>query len=971
MGFRVVHQVQLQEIGCELTQIVHEESGAQILHLGNADPENLFCLSFQTLPNRSDGAPHILEHTVLCGSEKYPVKDPFFAMIRRSLNTFMNAMTGDDMTFYPAASQVKKDFYNLLDVYVDAVFFPKLERLSFLQEGHRLEFAEALDSSSPLLRKGVVYNEMKGAMASPDARSWYRIVQELYPDTPYRFNSGGEPAVIPQLTYEELRDFHRTFYHPSRCLFFFYGNFPLEEHLEYLERRLLSKTERLPPLPPIATQRRFQTPVRVSDTFPIAPGEELGGKGMILLGWLTARVTDPEEVLALAVLDLLLTGTDASPLKLALLKSGLCKDAGSFISSDMADVPFLLMCKGCEKENADTLEQLVRSELTSVAEKGFAAEQIEAAIHQLEFSRTEIKGDSAPYGLSLFKRCGPLVHFGIAPEVGLRVHTLFRNLRDRFAKPDAIATLIRRYLLNNSHLCRLVMIPDEGQAAREEAAEVQELAQVRSQLSPTEISDIISQAKALKGHQERQEGADLEVLPRVTLADVPEKPQDFPLSQRAEGPFQLFHHDCFTNAIVYGGLCFDLPHLDEEELPFVELFTSLLTEVGAGGRDYVAQLDYLMAHTGGIDAGVSLSPQALDPTQFRPAITVSGKALDRKADRFFPLFVDLLTTADFSDSDRLKELLLQYDSALEHGLSSQGLRYATSMATAALSPAARIGDAWKGYRFYQTVRGVARELDTELPRLQHRLQSLQKRLLAAGQGHLVMSCSSEQLARYQKEKFFGLESLHARAESPWQVPLETAPRRLQGRIIASPVAFTCKAIAAIPYAHPDAPALMLAARLFDHTTLHPLVREQGGAYGAGASYSAHDSLFYFHAYRDPNLASTLAAFDLAVKKVAEGQFDARQLEEAKLTLIQKADSPISPGSRAGVGYGWWREKKSFEKRSEVRRRLLSATPEMCARAVAEHLLPGLSQGVVVTFAGKELLERENGRLPTPLEILPA
>jgi presequence protease len=953
-----------------MTQLIHEGCGARILHLGNEDPENLFCLSLQTLPRRSDGAPHILEHTVLCGSRKYPVKDPFFGMIRRSLNTFMNAMTGDDITFYPAASQLEKDFYNLLDVYLDAVFFPRLSRLSFLQEGHRLELADSDDPQSELVRKGVVYNEMKGAMASADARAWHRLVESLYPSTPYRFNSGGDPRVIPQLTYEELLDFHRTYYHPSRCLFFFYGNLPLEKHLEYLHVQLLRDAERLPPLPPIPSQERFKRAVQVSDTFPIATGDDLAGKGMLYYGTLTARITEPEEVLALGVLDLLLTGTDASPLKLALLKSGLCKEAYSFLSSDMADVPFVVICKGIEAKDAAALEELVVMELERLESVGFPADQIEAAIHQFEFSRTEIKGDSAPYGLTLFRRSGPLLLFGVDPEIGLRVHTLFKRLRDRLLQPGALGRLIRQYLLNNPHRCRLLMTPDVEQAAREESEEKSALAQLKSKLSPDQIGQLIEQERELTQFQKHQEGADLEVLPKITLSDVPEKPQDFPLRQATAGPFKLFHHDCFTNGIAYASVHFDLPHLEEADFPYVELFTSMLTEVGAGGRSYIEQLEYLMAHTGGLGVGVSFNPQAKDHTQFYPALSFMGKALERKVDRLFPLFVDLLTSADFSDTARLRELMLQYDSALESALPSQGLRYASSLATSAFSPSARIGDAWKGVGFLQVVRKIARDPDAQIPQLQSRLQELQARLLAIGEGHLVLSYSPDQRSAHEKRKFYGLEQLQTRAAPLWRVPLSTASVVSHARLIASPVAFTCKALPSIPYHHPDAPILTVVTRLFDHTTLHPLIREQGGAYGSGATYAPGQALLYFYAYRDPNLHSTLLAFDHAVAKIASGNFSARELEEAKLTLIQKADSPISPGSRGGVAYGWWREGKTLAMREEVRRRLLGATIEDCVRVTREQLVPRLSEAITVTCAGKELLNRENRLLAEPLELLP-
>jgi presequence protease len=322
-GYLVTKSLYIQEQQCHLTELVHESSGACILHLGNQDPENLFSLSFRTLPESSNGVAHILEHTVLCGSQKYPVKDPFFAMNRRSLNTFMNALTGADFTCYPAASQVEQDFYNLLDVYLDAVFHPLLKEQSFAQEGCRLEFSDPLDPTSPLQYKGVVYNEMKGSLSSPMTRLIEALNSELYPNSPYGFNSGGDPSQIPNLSYEELLFFHKNYYHPSRCLFFFYGNLPLKKHLDYISHHILKNVHKLPELPPIPKQPRYTKPVYKEAFYPLAAEEITEDKAIIAFSWLTCSIKEQITLLALSVLDIVFMDTDASLLKIELLRSGL------------------------------------------------------------------------------------------------------------------------------------------------------------------------------------------------------------------------------------------------------------------------------------------------------------------------------------------------------------------------------------------------------------------------------------------------------------------------------------------------------------------------------------------------------------------------------------------------------------------------------------------------------------------------
>ncbi len=428
-NFQVTKSLRIDELQCQLIELTHLPTSARVMHIANEDPENLFCLSFQTLPDNSDGVAHILEHTVLCGSAKFPVKDPFFGMTRRSLNTFMNALTGADFTCYPAATQISKDFYNLLDVYLDAVFHPNLQLYSFLQEGHRLEFAVSSNPDSPLEYKGVVFNEMKGAMASAEARMHEALNKALFPDITYGYNSGGDPKEITNLTYGKLKEFHEKYYHPSRCLFFFYGNMPLEGHLDFIESQTLESTVMAPPLPPLPLQTRFKAPKVLHERYPIAFDESTDHKTLIAFGWLTCHILDQEELLALSILEILLLSTDASPLKKALLKSGLCKQVSSYIDTDINEIPFTITVRGCNPENAAALKEVIYTTLKQVILTGIPLQQLENALHQMEFYRSEINGDSGPFGLSLFMRSALLKQHGADSEQGLKIHALSETLR--------------------------------------------------------------------------------------------------------------------------------------------------------------------------------------------------------------------------------------------------------------------------------------------------------------------------------------------------------------------------------------------------------------------------------------------------------------------------------------------------------------------------------------------------------------
>jgi Zn-dependent M16 (insulinase) family peptidase len=960
LQFKVVQVIDLEELKATLVELEHEGCGARVLHLACDDPENLFCLSFQTLPDSSNGVAHILEHTVLCGSLKYPVKDPFFAMTRRSLNTYMNALTGADFTCYPAASQVEKDFYNLLEVYLDAVFHPQLKKESFLQEGHRLELADRKDLKSPLLWKGVVFNEMKGALASPETRLWHKVSETLMPDLTYAHISGGDPAVIPSLTYEELLHFHETYYHPSRCLFFFYGNMPLKRHLEMLEANILKSAQKTPPLPLPPKQERFKAPKNVEGVYPIANEKE--SQAMVAWGWLTVPAQEQDTLLALCLLDAILMETDASLLKLPLLQSGLCSTADAFLDLEMSEVPYLIVCKGCNPEQIDALENLLLKTLRDIAQQGIPLHMVEAALHQLELSRTEIGGDHGPFGLSLFLRAALIQQQGGRPEKALKIHTLFAELRKKLQNPDYLPSLIRKMYLKNPHRVRVLMKPSSNLLEQEQEEENKKLKILAQDLPFTEKEKIAQTMAHLEEFQKKQEHQNLDCLPKVTLDDVPVLVRNFPLKKIEN----VFFHPTFTNGFVYADLVMDLPALSVEELPYVQLFVSLMSEVGTGARTYVQNLEILQAHVGAMNASLALYPQMQDPTQLKPALLLRSKALERNSNSMFHLMKEWALSVRFDETDRIEELILQIDTSLQQRLTKNGLRYASSQAISGLSPVGFISEKWQGLSYFQWIRALAQDLPRMLPKVIDKLHALKERLLSFKNPELVLTCSQEALQQLRYEELLHLPS---RPFQAWNTPApSTVPS--QGRPIASPVSFTCQGLKVATYLSPHAPALAVASQLMDHLVLHPKIREQGGAYGAGTTYAPILGHFTFHTFRDPHLASSLTTFKEAIETIAEGHFSKNDLESAKLESIQVLDSPIAPGSRAAAAYTLQREGRSVEDRQHYRDRLLALSHQEVALAALHELKPRLEHSIVVSLGSQEFLERENQVLQNRLPIIP-
>lgn len=637
-GFTVTKSLNINELSCILIELIHEETQASVMAIVNEDPENLFSLSFRTLPESSNGAPHILEHTVLCGSKKYPLKDPFFSMTRRSLNTFMNALTGQDFTCYPAASQVEADFYNLLDVYIDSVFNPLLKPLSFAQEGHRLEFATPDDPTTPLQFKGIVYNEMKGALSSPTTRLVEAINASLFPDSPYGYNSGGDPAEIPSLTHEQLLHFHKTYYHPSHCLFFFYGNLPLAKHLDFIEEKALKNVKKAAPLPHVRLQERAVKPVKKELFYPENSDEEnTENKTLTGFGYLTTTTLDGMTILALSVLDIILMDSDASPLKYALLQSGLCKQASSYLGTDTLEVPFIIILKGCEEDKADAIEEVIRKTILELIEKGIPQKLIESALHQLELAKMEISSNgSGPFGLSLFGRSALLKQHGGKAEDGLRIHSLFDELRKQLLeRPRYLQDLLITYILNNKHYARITLKPSKTIGNDETAAEQRLLQSIRETLTEDKIDKILSQSKELLMLQETDNSKEVDLLPKISISDIATDIRHFELNHTSENKVDLFHHSTFTNHITYADLLFPMPHIDEKSLWSSRLFGNIATQVGAANRNYQENLEFIQEHTGGVGAGFALYHQVENSSQFTPSFYFKGKSLYRNADKLF------------------------------------------------------------------------------------------------------------------------------------------------------------------------------------------------------------------------------------------------------------------------------------------------------------------------------------------------
>ena len=949
-------------------ELAHPATGARHIHIHRPDAENTFGVLFKTVPRDSSGVAHILEHVVLCGSERYPVRDPFFSMLKRSLSTFMNAFTSSDWTLYPFSTQNRKDFYNLMDVYLDATFFPRLEELSFKQEGHRLEF-EATATGERLTFKGVVYNEMKGAMSAPDQVMGRSILKALYPDTTYAHNSGGEPAEIPRLTYAQLKAFHGRHYHPSNACFFSYGDLPLDAHLDVISRSVLSRFTAIDPGTEVPPQPRWTAPRTVRYPYPFGRTEDPARRHQACVAWLTSDIRDTGEVLSLSLLEQILLGNAASPLRKALIDSGLGSSLsdGSGYDADNRDTHFTAGLKDVGADAEDAVERTVFDTLGRLATDGIDRELVESAIHQLEFHRREITNTPYPYGIRLLLAIGGTWIHGGDPLRVLKFDADLADIRRGLERGRFFEGLLSRHFLENPHRIRLLLVPDPELADQEERRTAAQLDEITRSLGPAEIERVRSDADALRKLQEAEEPIDC--LPTLGRSDIPpEVEKTHPSAVDPGRGLEWFEQP--TSGIVYLAAAVGCAGVDPGVSRLVPFFCHALTRVGTARRDYGEMARRIDAITGGM--GLAANPRTgFNGGACIPFAALTVKSLDRNAEPTIELLAELLGSYDFSDTERLKHLMLEYRAGLESMIVHNGHRLAISLASRRFSAARALSEEWNGVHQLQTIKTLSDGMDEPgLRRLSADLGRIGAALL--GRTNLRLAGIGEPDAIGAAQRHIGriLEAIPA-GDGPRFAAPETMPvpgRVREGWSTASAVNFVAAAFPAVRMDHADAPALAVIAKLLRSLFLHREIREKGGAYGGFALYNAEDGLFCLASYRDPQVAATLEAFGRAAAFIAGGTFSATDVNEAILQVCSEIDKPDPPGPTARKAFFRTIVRLSDELREGFKQQLLGLSRESVQAAAARYFEGGLPHASVAVIGSEEALREENGKLSEPLEL---
>ncbi len=952
-AFELLREQTIPSLKVQYQEYRHRKTGAQHIHLAADNKENVFLVALRTVPMDSTGVAHILEHTALCGSEKYPVRDPFFMMIRRSLNTFMNAFTSSDWTAYPFASQNKKDFNNLLEVYLDSVFFARLDPLDFAQEGHRLEFADANDPTSELCFKGVVYNEMKGAMSSINSILWQTMSKHLYPTSTYHYNSGGEPEDIPNLSYEQFKAFYKTHYHPSNAIFITFGDIAAAEHQQQFEQQALSRFDKLDCHIAVTNEQRYNEPQYFEETYAYDEGEQGSSENNthIVLSWLLGDSTDLEATMQARLLTSVLLDNSGSPLQKALETTDLGTSPSPMcgLEDSQKELAFACGIEGSNPQHADEVEKLILDVVAHVAEQGLPYEQVAASLHQLELSQREISGSGYPYGLHLIlTSLTSATHRG-DPVSLLNLDPVLEKLQQQIKDPEFIKSLARDLLLNNQHRTRLVLKPDSQLGRRKEQAEKQRLADIKAGLSDSEKQAIIEKSAALKERQEMEESLDL--LPKVGIEDIPAEITYAEKQSYDSSPIPISRYSAGTNGVAYQQIIMPMPELTEQQMDLLPLYSTCVTEMGVGQRDYQQTQLWHSSVVGAYSASASVRTDKDSLAQLHGNISFSSKGLSRNQSAMTDLMQESLLQARFDELPRLRELVAQIRTYRESSITGNGHVLAMTAAASGLSAQGHLNQRWAGMTGLGLLKMLDKSLDcdTDLANLSEQLQSIHQLVLAQPRQFLLVA-EGQCLDEFSTV----MQSKHSTTAVPAGNNLINYNPTLAPVnhcwTTNTQVSFCSKAYPTVPTGHADSAALTVLGGVLRNGFLHRAIREQGGAYGGGASQDNQSGAFRFFSYRDPRIAETLSDFDESISWLQSHSLGYDKIEEAILGVIGGLDKPGTPAGEAIQAFHAELNGRGKACTEQFRQRVLAVTEADLKRVASTYLRQEVAQTAVITNA---------------------
>ncbi|MDY6800747.1 MAG: insulinase family protein [Bacteroidota bacterium] len=920
-GFKLEEKRFVKEVDAWCLYFIHEKSGAKLLKIAADDANKLFSVSFKTTPQHDYGTPHIMEHSVLNGSENFPVKSPFDLLVKGSLNTFLNAMTGSDYTTYPVASMNEKDYFNLMHVYMDAVFNPLLHKdpKIFKQEGWHYELD---DIDGEIVYKGVVYNEMKGAFSSPRRELSYQINKILFPDNTYGVSSGGYPTAIPELNYEYFKNFHKKYYHPSNSFVLLYGDADLDKELAFLDTEYFSNYEKSEEKVEIPIQKPF-TERKVAEKFYSAPeGSETKDKTFLSYSFVAGLNTDQELSMALDILSEALVNHESAPLRLAIQEAGIGKDISAWSSNGKQNV-FQITVQNANPEDKEKFDEIVFNTLKKVREEGFDKETIDGIVNRMEFRLRE--GNTPHKGLMYLFSIKNGVLFADDPFMGLEYEKPLANVKEGI-KNGMLENIVQEYFIDNPHALLMVLKPKPG--LEKEIAEQtrKELAEYKASLSKEELEQLVQETKELKEHQQREDSPEaIATVPMLSLEDISKEVQWYEVNEKSVSDIPVLHYEDFTSNIVYANLYFDMYTLPKELIPYANLLAELLGSLNTENYSFGELDNALNIHTGGFYTFLTSYQENYSDDRLLPKFMIYAKATVDKADKLFELTAEILNHSKLDDIDRLKELITRHQSQIEARVKNNGVGVATTRLSSYYSNQGMYNELINGLSYYDFITELTQNFDANKEEIVKKLQETAKLLFNKNNVIAGITCSDDNYATYKTEleKFASTLPAEEVKKNEWAFDLSV---KNEGLMSASMVQYVVKGYDYKKLGYAWDGKMRVLNQVMSRDYLQNKIRVMGGAYGGWASFSPTGSA-YFASYRDPNLKETLENYDAAPEFVKNFEADENEMTRFIIGTISNIDMPTTASQRGSIAMNNYFTQKTKTEMEEERNAILTTTAE--------------------------------------------
>ena len=923
-GFQLIDKKEIKEIKVTAYRYQHLQSGAELMHYECDDDNKVFMIGFKTVPEDNTGCPHIMEHSVLNGSKNFPAKSTFMELVKGSMNTFVNALTFTDMTCYPVASTNNKDFINLMRVYLDAVFFPNIynEPNILHQEGWHLELTS---EDAPLKYKGVVYNEMKGALSSPENSINRKSRQAQFPDTPYGFESGGDPEAIPELTYEKFIAFHQKYYHPANSKITLYGDMDIEETLKIIDEEYLSQFEDNNEKVQISLQEPFGKTKVLKMEIPVEEGKDIEDQYYLALNWTYGQITDKYLSQTLKALAEMLMDTPASPLKKAIQDSGYAKDSTIVVEDDILQPTVFLLCKQVKKENIEPLTKLIKQELKRIVKEGLDKKLIEAVINKMEFNLREAQYRFYPRGLIYaLNSQGLWMHNG-NPVDKLAFEPMLKELRKGLKEPY-FEELIEKAILNNKHSSQITFVPVPGLIQKMEQETAEKLAALKKKMTKKEIAKLIEfNKKLIQWQQEPETKENLEKIPMLSLSDLNPEAKHYPTEEDIWNDIKLLKHPANTNGIVYFKSYFDLAHAEEEDLPWIKLYTQLVEWMNSENYSYAKRSTEIDSNTGGIYLDIALYNSYQTPDDILPKILLRGKAVKNKFGKLMELASDFALKPLFDEPERLKKLLAELKAKSEAMLSFRGHTIAIQRMLKPLSQIYHWIDITNGLGYYHFLCDLVSNMDSAIDEIIEELNWIKKTFFTTHNMIISITADADIIPSAIEKLGTFADNVSTEAFAP--VESHFAVRQFNEGIYAPvQVQFCAKGGNFFRKGFSYSGKLRVLNNILRSSYLYQELRVKGGAYGNMSDFTLGGYL-YFVSYRDPNLRETLEVYNTIPEFLRNFDCDKREFDKYVIGEISSLDFPLTPegmGDKADEDYitGF-----TFEDRQQIRDEVLSAKIE--------------------------------------------